>query len=204
MITSRGTKENEESCCAFCKSCSLPPVMDKSSNFYRFRLCKTFRILDGPCTFFSNLRTKHTKSAVPLRHHACKIYDLSQSSDRIAPEGTRRQSHPVAECVGKSRHVLISNVLCDDFDRKIGRLEQMLRPVDAHQNDILMRRVSALALEQSGKVVLTHVHTLCDRRTSPGSCSLRQANTISYSRSLISAALIESKTNPFFCWTIWS
>ena len=149
MITSRGTKENEESCCAFCKSCSLRTMIDKSSNFHPHSLCKTFRILDEPCVFFFNLRTKHTKSAVPLGHRACKLYDLRQSSDRITPESTRRQSHPVAECVGKSRHVLISDVLCDDLDRKIGRLEQMLCPIDAHQNNVLMRRVSALTLEQS-------------------------------------------------------
>ena len=62
MITSRGTKENEESCCAFCKSCSLRTMIDKSSNFYPHSLCKTFWILDEPCAFFFNLRTKHTKA----------------------------------------------------------------------------------------------------------------------------------------------
>ena len=77
----------------------------------------------------------------------------------ITSRGTKENEESCC-ALCKSRHVLISDVLCDDLDRKIGRLEQMLCPVDAHQNDILMRRVSAFALEQSGKVVLTHVHTL--------------------------------------------
>lgn len=55
--------------------------------------------------------------------------------DGIFPKCAWGYANAVSERVGKSRYILIADVLCNDFDRQVGGLEQVLGMVQARQND---------------------------------------------------------------------
>ena len=87
---------------------------------------------------------------------------FSADSDRISSENAGRQPNAITEGIGEGRDILISHALCDALDRQVGRLEQVLSAVEAHQDDVFMRGIAAFPLEQAGKMVLAHVDALRD------------------------------------------
>ena len=82
-------------------------------------------------------------------------------SNWIFSKLTGRNANPWWKQVTKRGNVRITDTVCNHFHWLICRFEQMLRSIDAHEDDIFVRGIAALLLKQAGKVKLTHIDVPC-------------------------------------------